>query len=357
MAAKKSRGKKSSSSLPPPFEWQKALSGPLSPVYLVHGEAAYFTQKAVEWLRTRALGDAIPEFNFDRFDAQESQFDLSRLMNALDTQPMMAERRVVLVKSSEVLNKIAKSQLTPLIEWCLSPPSDVCLIFEGKTRLDQSRALMKALSKSKQTLVFEAGPMNEDTACRWLSSLAEERKLTCSSDVLSLIYEATEGKVSELADTMDRLALYLAPRNEIQSEDVIAMLPLAKMHTTVWTLLDALALKDTAKVLTLARSLLRDGQEPIGLLSLIHRRVRELTAACVTLQLGGGEALLAQSLGVSGYAAKRIIKLAHDRRTLTLKQLAYAYQLVAQSDQVLKGSKIDPELALERLLMGICIQK
>ena len=355
MAKAKSKSKKrSKQNLPPAYEWEKELKRVKVPVYLLHGDESSFSHQAANWLQAKALGKGIPDFNLDRFDASESQFSISALLNALDTQPMMSDYRVVRVQAVEVLNKLTKTKLQALIQYLEKPNTQTCLILEGRERLDQSRALFKALAKSEAVHIREAASMTSYQVEQWLKTEAYTIGLKIEPDALSLIQESGEERLTEMKNTLNKLMMYIAPRIEVTLEDVTSILPKAKIQTTVWILLDKLALKQTAEVISLAHSLLEQGQEVLGLIALVHKRLRELLAAKSVLQLGGGEALLAQSLKINGYAAKRIIQLAQNRKGLSARDIAEGYLLVAWADRMLKGAKVDSALLLEHVLIKLC---
>lgn len=354
MATRKTKRGTSQQTLQPAYEWERELSHPLCPVYLLHGDEPYFSTEASQWLKKRALADGIPDFNLDQFDAAESSMKIEEIINALHTQPMMSTHRVVVIQSAELLNKLPKTKLSELISFCEKPHEEICLIFEARARLDQSRSLMKALSKSPHVFIRESSPMNDSMTDKWLNLVMKSKGLKPRSGLTALLQETSEGRVGEMLETIEKLSLYVAPRVEVSPEDLSELVPEAKLQTTVWDLLDAVMLRQTSTVVSLARALLAEGQEPLGLLALVHRRVREVTAAKAVSALGGGEAQLASALSINGYAAKQVMRLAHDSRSLSLSQLAQAYQRIAQADQNLKGSKLPPELSLEKLLLELC---
>lgn len=47
----------------------RELAGGKAPVYLIHGEEAFITRRAMDWLRGAVLAGAVEDFNLDRFVA------------------------------------------------------------------------------------------------------------------------------------------------------------------------------------------------------------------------------------------------------------------------------------------------
>ena len=351
--------KKAQSGGPPAFEWRREITHAHAPIYVLYGDEPLFSREAAQWVQREALGGGIADFNLDRFDASESSFSVDRLLNAVQTLPMMSARRVVHVQSAEALNKLSKSQLKGLLTYCDQPVGETCLILEARARLDKGRALMKTLTKHSSSrgghiVMRESGAMDARQTERWLSQQLQQRGLKASGQVITLIQESADGRLGEMIDTLEKVSLYITPRVEISLEDLTDLIPGAQLQTTVWVLLDKLALRQTAEVIALSHSLLNQGQEPLGLLALVHRRIRELTAAQSVLAIGGGDAQLASVLGINPYATKRVMQLARDQRSLNTNQLAIAYQILVRADRTLKGAKITPKLALEHVLLEIC---
>ena len=82
---------------------QRARAGDLLPVWLVVGEERFLVDQVVAALRDAAVGTGPAGFNEDRFTAGEG--DVDRVLSAARMVPMMAKRRLVLVRSLERWDK------------------------------------------------------------------------------------------------------------------------------------------------------------------------------------------------------------------------------------------------------------
>ena len=91
--------------------WSKQLNDGKSAVYLIYGSESLLISQATRWLKQKALADAMEDFNFDRFDASDPSFHISKAVAAADSPPMMAERRVVWVQSIDLVNAQAKNKI------------------------------------------------------------------------------------------------------------------------------------------------------------------------------------------------------------------------------------------------------
>ena len=73
--------------------------GELSPVYYLHGAEDILKDEAVRAIVDRALDPALRDFNFDQRSA--GQLDPEAIVTLCTTLPMMADRRVVVLREVE----------------------------------------------------------------------------------------------------------------------------------------------------------------------------------------------------------------------------------------------------------------
>ena len=74
-------------------------SGKPSPVYLICGDDGYLRRRSLEALKAKYKPDVLPEFNYTEFDGSICSVD--EIAAAAETMPMMAERRMVVVKDMD----------------------------------------------------------------------------------------------------------------------------------------------------------------------------------------------------------------------------------------------------------------
>ena len=125
----------------------RSLARGEAPVYLIHGEEAFLTRQAGEWLRRTVLAGAVEDFNLDRFDGRES-FDAERIVQAARTLPMMAPRRMIWVRNAEVVFKQPAAAVAKLVEYVESPDPMSCLVFQAMDRVKKNGKLYKRIAKN-----------------------------------------------------------------------------------------------------------------------------------------------------------------------------------------------------------------
>jgi len=86
---------------------QEIQRGRVSPVYLLHGEEAYLIEDALDEMIEALVPKNVRDFNLDIFSNPE--VSVAEVLSIADTYPVMAERRIVVVKDPAFLG--AKKQL------------------------------------------------------------------------------------------------------------------------------------------------------------------------------------------------------------------------------------------------------
>src|SRR5687768_12645383 len=114
--------------------------GPFEPVYYLHGADDYLKEDALRDLLASAVDPSTRDFNLDIRSAAE--LDPEALGSLLATPPMMAERRVVVLRDVQAMKKDAR---TALERYLAQPASDLLLVMvapagESKRGDDDLRA-------------------------------------------------------------------------------------------------------------------------------------------------------------------------------------------------------------------------
>ena len=135
--------------------------------------------------------------------------------------------------------------------------------------------------------------------------------------------------VSEL----EKLALYRAG-GEVSVDDVRALVPEA-IPGSIWALLDAIALRQSAEAVGLAERLVESTPAPV-MLAVIHRRIRELIQAADLVASGATPVELMRTMKIkSSFPAQ---KLATHSRNWTPDELDAALEGLLELDVAIKGS-------------------
>ena len=115
-------------------------SDKLKPVYLFLGEEEYLMNKALARLKNKYINDSLEALNYIVIDSKESDFD--DIINACETLPFMAEKKIVIIRDiSKILENAAEDLAKKIALYVEKLEDYLCLII-----MDRSNNLKKTSS-------------------------------------------------------------------------------------------------------------------------------------------------------------------------------------------------------------------
>ncbi|MFL5479401.1 MAG: DNA polymerase III subunit delta, partial [Gemmatimonadaceae bacterium] len=214
--------------------------------YYIIGEDDYQKDDAVRQLIDSALDPAARDFNLDV--RRGGELDGESLAVLLSTPPMMAERRVVVVRDVTAVKKDARKALEHYLK---SPAPDVLLLMiaPADSKIDE------VLSSASTVLQFDA--LLGNRIPKWIAHhAANVLGISISEPAIELLQAAVGNDLHQLAGELDKLASFMEGRgNEIGEEDVAAVVGVRRGET-MSDLLDAVADRSISRALALVPHIL-----------------------------------------------------------------------------------------------------
>ena len=253
--------------------------GSFDAAYYVCGEDDFQKEDAVKQLVEAAIEPAMRDFNMEVLRAQEA--DPRSLDASLSALPMLADRRIVVIKDASALKKDARKVLD---KYLASPASDVLVILQessgGKTDKD--------FAKNATLLEFEH--LTAERIPRWITHYASTHfNAKVSAEAADLLQTAVGTDLNQLVSELDKLASFTNGR-EIEEQDVSAVVGVRRGETMA-DFLDEVAMRNVSKALELVPLILSQPKTSAV------QMVMALTAQ--TIALAWGKARLREGLSQS----------------------------------------------------------
>jgi DNA polymerase-3 subunit delta len=333
----------------------EARKGELRPVYLLAGEERYLSSLVLGELRRAALGGLDLGLNDDQFDAGD--VDADAVLSAARTLPMMAKRRLVVVRSLERWEpkgdvkpetKGRGASLDRIAEYAAAPsPTTTLILVAGK--LDARRRLVVAAKKDGFLVDCEAPSRN--LLPSWIVRRAKERGKTLSPGVAELLADIAGPELSRLDDAVERLSLYVGAEAEI-GEDAVADAIVGVKPSSVWELVGAVGRKDLGAALAALARIYDPKDRGLPLLGTLAWSARQLIKFQGATARGLSPPDAARHAGAPPFKAA---ELAAQVRQLGARDLERFLLVLAEMDLALKGgSKRPPRAILEASLVTLC---
>jgi len=173
-------------------------NGELAPVYYFYGSEDILKEQSIRTILDQALDPSFRDFNYDQRSA--AQLDPETLHSLLNTLPMMAERRVVLLRDVEALKRKVKVK-AGLETYLRQPSRDTLLI------LLQSGAEPKPEpSLLKGTVAVDFAQLTPSLAMRWIGHYARQQKIELAPEAVTHLFESVGNDLGLLRMELDKIA-------------------------------------------------------------------------------------------------------------------------------------------------------
>jgi len=166
-------------------------------VYLFHGDNEYLKEEKIRALIDSATEPGTRDFNLDVKRAAE--IDAASLGLALDSLPMMAERRVVILRDVTTLKKDARTVLAKYLE---RPAADTLLVLVAAAGTKPDAALMGA------AITVDFRSLNDSELTKWAAVHASMLGVTIDAPAAELLCGATGNDLALLAGEIEKLRSY-----------------------------------------------------------------------------------------------------------------------------------------------------
>jgi DNA polymerase-3 subunit delta len=335
---------------------ERLAQGQTVPAIVLEGTDPYLR----EMCRNKVIDSYVPEAMRDwalgRVTVRGG--DWSELFQRAETMPMLASCQVVLVDGAESIQSRAKDgddsddedddsddprkdTLKALAEYLAKPAPFTVLVFEVP-KLDHRQRLYKVLAESAVIVELTLG---NESAAALAEQMAKELGAEIERPAANLLAEIVNSATARIRVEMQKLAAYVQGRGRITSADVEELVPKARKNT-VWQLADMLATRRRADAFEFLENLLREGEEPIGLVGVLAWMYRKLIEAR-DLPAGMNGFQAARALGMRADAAEAAVRNAH---RIPKKDLLAGLLALAETDSQLKSSNPNPRALMEFLI-------
>jgi DNA polymerase-3 subunit delta len=249
------------------------------PVYYLFGDDDYLKEGASRDIVDAAVDPSTRDFNLEM--RRGSDVDAETLDALLSTPPMLAERRVIVIRDVDKLKKPARALLD---RYLTRPASDTVLVLVAPSGTKADKQL------AERATAVEYEPLDGVRLPKWITYHAQTvLGRTISADAVALLIEAVGSDLPQLAVELEKLASYCA---EAIDERAVSEMVGVRRGESLGDFLDAVAAKDASLALSLAPVVLQ--LPKTNVVSII------MALTTQTLALAYGEAAMASGLSARG---------------------------------------------------------
>ena len=324
---------------------KRAAKGSLDPVYVLVGTERLLIERVVDAVREAVDSMGAPGFNIEIFDGKG--LDAAPVISAARTLPMMADIRLVLVRHVDAMTPTEQAKLAEYLE----DPCDTSCLLLTADKLDLRKKLAKA-AKNAGCLV-DAKPLRGAALRDFIRAEATAREHAIAPRAIEALLDAVGDDLAAIDDAMERLSLFVGAGQRIDADAVMTCVTRIRVES-IWSLVDAIGLKDRRKGIAAAQSLLDDREPPLRLLAMVARQLRIVARMREALSEGLRPQEAAKRAGAPPFKARDLTESA---RQFTAESLGRAFTLIAETDRALKSSKRPPDAILQGAVLELCADR
>lgn len=223
---------------------QEARAGQFHQVYLLMGEEPYYPEMVCRAVLENCIDESFKDFN--EVVLYGSETGAEDVITQAREFPMMAERRLVVVKEAQLMKDIDK------LSFYLESPLDstVLVILMHGASADKRKSFYKAAVKS--AMVLDSPAVRDYEIPRWIETYYSARGLQIDPRAAQLLAESAGADLGKIADETDKLLKNLPEGTTgVSVEDIEKNVGVSRQFS-VFELTSALMAHDAKKSVRLA---------------------------------------------------------------------------------------------------------
>lgn len=208
------------------------------PVYLLHGEEAYYIDLLSDYIEEHVLTDTEKEFNQTVLYGKD--VDAPAIISYAKRYPMMANYQVLIIKEAQEINDL--ESLAPYIQEPLS--STLLVICYKYGKLDKRKSLAKSIEKNG--VVFESPRIYDNKIPAWIEAYVSQQGYSITTKASYMLTEFLGNDLSKITNEIRKLIINIPTSAAIDEGLVEKYIGISK-DFNVFELQKALGSKDFFK--------------------------------------------------------------------------------------------------------------
>lgn len=313
--------------------------------YTVTGEDSYLVQEALTNIKSyfENLGVNF-DFNFDCIYFSEKK--AADIVDIIETLPMMSPYRLVVIKEAHLIKEKDWEMLKKSIDKGLS---QTIIVFVHEAKFDKRKKIYKWISS--ETQVVELITPYENQVPVWIHYMAQKSDLTLDQGAALQLLHLVGVDLIEINNEILKLkSFFYGQKSSLEINDILKVVSKKRIEN-IFDLTAAIASGHKSLALQLLADLLDQGQNEVGIVSLISRHMRILNKVIENSGLNLSQKQLAAKVAVSPFFVSQYIE---QSKKWDLQKMNCIFELLLDTDKALKSSPISSKIWLENFIIQAC---
>ena len=323
-------------------QFNRHLQGELHHAYWISGDEPLQLRDLADALRKQSRAAGYTERDVYEVDRQ---FDWRTLHAASSSMSLFADKKLIELRLRHgKLDEPARKQLT---EYLQTPAPDTLLLMTGP-KLDSAASKTQWFKKIEQNMVIvQVYPVEADKLNGWINRRLAHFELQADADAVQLLADRVEGNMLAADQEIEKLSLLYGQGRQLTIQD-IARSVADNSRFNIFSLIDASLAGDAAKAIRTLQRIREEGAEPLMIVAMLAREVRQLQAMALQIEKGASVAAVMQSARVWKNRQSPIARTLQTNSSQTFQSML---GMLRDVDMAVKGlGSQSPWITLEQII-------
>ncbi len=271
-------------------------------VYLLFGEEAYLKEYYLKTIRDRILTGVMDDFNYIVLEGDKTDLDLVR--TEIDTPPMLAEKKMILVKYSGIFKKASEEVKSFWSDVIADLPDYLCLVFY-EDEADKRGVLYKAVAA--KGIAADCVYMEGTELSNWVERTVRGAGKKMSADTVAYLIQNCDSGMHAIMRELEKLFAY--GEETITKKDVDRMVTKLP-QSRVFEMIDCILKRDAEGMFSLLEQAKTLKESPFMILENLNGYFSKILHTQYLLAEGAAPPEIASKLKIPPFFARDYIAYA-----------------------------------------------
>lgn len=233
---------------------QEVLAGKFRPIYVLQGDEAYYIDQMSDLIVNKALSEDERDFNLQIMYGADVR-DAKTVVAACRQYPVMAQRRVVVLREAQMAGKAANhsnaSELNVLKFYAQKPLQSTILVVCNKGGAMSGKEFADEMKKQGTGVVMTSNKVRDYEMPRVIKEYCTSVNCNIDDKSVRMLSDAIGTDMARMTGEIDKLKLLVGPDNRITPAMIERNIGISKDYNN-FELEDALIARNAVKAFTIA---------------------------------------------------------------------------------------------------------
>lgn len=311
--------------------------------YLLLSEDSYYKHQYIQKQKEEILTDGMEMMNL----YETADLNLDNLEDALQTLPFMAEKKLVIVRSSGIF-KGKEEEIEKLLKMLNNLPEYVELLFDEKEADKRGRLFKKFKNKDDKFKLMEFPFPGEIAVIELLEKRAQTSRISLSKNVITYFVRHMPQSMDYIFKEWEKIECF-GKSKALQEKDIDDICVFS-LDVQVFNLIKKITSKQAELSLEIYKVMMEQKESPYSVLSLIARQYRLMIQTKCLVEQGTSNSEIASRLKIPPFVVGEIKK---EASKFTHYQLEKILDSCTQTDKDIKSGVSEAGKRVEFLILEL----